>query len=224
MNELPDIAGITPAPDERRERSISGRTPSVSWSTIVLAVFLCCLMTCVVSVSVTVLGKENIVELLGVKQAPKKPDATELAVQELTSQVTLMAQALDDLEKKQTTLYDNVNANSFELDRVTLGISDLKKFSSGLELKIAQQQKEQKLAAAKKIVKTIPKPPVIIPVVLVSIRNQAGTSLVALRDGMDRSELLMPGDAWRGWTLLEANPTTKIARFTVNGQTQELRL
>jgi len=224
MNELPDIAGITPAPDERREKSMSRRMPSVSWSAIVLTVFLSCLMACVVSVSITVLGKENIVELLGVKQAPKKPDATALAVQELTSQLTLMAQALDDLEKKQTTLSENVDANTFELDKVKLGISDLKKFASGLELKIAQQQKEQKLEAAKKIVKTTPKPPAIIPVMLVSIRNQAGTSLVALRDGMDRSGLLMPGDTWRGWTLLEADPTTKIARFNVNGQTQELRL
>jgi len=159
MNELPDIAGITPAPDERREKSMSRRMPSVSWSAIVLTVFLSCLMACVVSVSITVLGKENIVELLGVKQAPKKPDATALAVQELTSQLTLMAQALDDLEKKQTTLSENVDANTFELDKVKLGISDLKKFASGLELKIAQQQKEQKLEAAKKSSKQLPNHP-----------------------------------------------------------------
>lgn len=224
MNELPDIAGIAPAADERREQRADNRAVSLSWNSILMAVFLSCLVTCAASVTITLVGKEKIAGLLGVKQAPEKPDATALAVQELTSQLTLMAQAFDDLEKMQTTLFGNVDANTFELDKVKLGISDLKKFSSGLELKIAQQQKEQKLAVAKKIVKTTPKPPAIIPVVLLSIRNQAGTSLVALRDGMDRSELLTPGDSWRGWTLLEANPTTKIARFNVNGQMQELRL
>jgi hypothetical protein len=125
---------------------------------------------------------------------------------------------------KQSELQENINAGNFATQKATQRLENLERFSSSLEQKIEQQKKVQQAAAAKPVVKAAPKPVPIIPVVLISIRNIAGTSYVSLRDGLDDSDLLMPGDTWRGWTLITADTATKSAIFTVAGKQQELRL
>jgi hypothetical protein len=123
-----------------------------------------------------------------------------------------------------STQADNLGS---DLDKLSLRVTNVERFSSDLEQKMAAQKKTQPIqvdARQKIITPAKPKAPVIIPLVLTSIRYQAGTPLVGVRDGLDQSELLMPGDSWRGWTLLDADPATRRARFKVAGTEQELRL
>lgn len=226
MNEFPDVPDLHAEPDESiRNRNISQRSnrKGFAWGglvTVVIAVLLAAL----VSVSVVLVGKDPIIALFGGTPDSQKPDPTKMAIEEVRGMVKLLADDMDALKLKQSELQEAINSGNFATQKTTQRLENLERFSSGLEQKIDQQKKIQQQEAAKKVVKAAPKPPPIIPVVLVSIRNISGTSYVSLRDGLDDSDLLMPGDSWRGWTLITADPMTKTAIFTVSGKQQELRL
>jgi hypothetical protein len=228
-SELPDLPGVTAEPNERArfERTKTRQSKGASTVALVTTGFVVLALAVVISGAFTLLGKDQLLMMVGAKLAEKRPDKTAIAIQELTAQLQLFSVSLDDLEKKHAELLLLVDTNTASIDKTTLRVTNIERFTSDLEKRIADHRKAQQMQAIeqkKKVAQTKPKPPAIIPVVLVSIRNQAGTPFVALRDGLDKSELLMPGDTWRGWTLLEASPMTKIARFKVNGQVQELRL
>ena len=227
--ELPDIEGIAAEPDARM---IAGGNKKMnaqgqSAAALVATGFIVLILAVVISGAFTLLGKDQLLVLLGAKSKEFQPDKTTLALQELGSQIQLFSQLVDELKQQQVALTASTDSASLDLTKLTQRVNNIERFTSDLEVRIAEHKKAQQLqvtAQKKQIAQAKPKPSPIIPVVLVSIRNQAGTPLVALRDGLDKSELLMPGDSWRGWTLLEANPSTKTARFKVAGNVQELRL
>ena len=228
-SELPDLPGVTSEQDEseRFEQAHKRQSQGVSTAALVTTGFVVLILAVAISGAFTLLGKNQLLMLVGAKAAEQRPDKTAIAIQELTSQLQLLSVSLDELKQKQAELVSLTDTNAFSIDKTTLRVTNIERFTSDLEKRIADHRKAQQAQAIeqkKKIAQAKLKPSAIIPVVLMSIRNQAGTPLVALRDGLDNSELLMPGDTWRGWTLLDANPMTKLARFKVNGQVQELRL
>jgi len=228
MNELPDVPGLHAEPDQRpldrNSRTVKQERTGSSRTAIIASVVLSVLFSGVVTLSGLLIGKQAILELFGVSAESKKPDPYLVAIDDVKGMVQILADDVDALKSKQSELQESINAASFTAERASQRLTTLERFSSDLEKKIAEQKKVQQVAAAKPIVKPVPKPAPVIPVVLVSIRNIAGTSYVSLRDGLDDSDLLMPGDTWRGWTLVTADPSSKTASFTVAGKPQELRL
>ncbi|QEY16071.1 MULTISPECIES: hypothetical protein [unclassified Cellvibrio] len=228
MNELPDVPGLHAEPDQRSsdrdERSVKKERTGSSRTAIIASVVLSVLFSGVVTLSGLLIGKQAILELFGVSAESKKPDPYLVAIDDVKGMVQILADDVDALKSKQSELQESINTASFTAERASQRLTTLERFSSDLEKKIAEQKKIQQVAAAKPIAKPVPKPAPVIPVVLVSIRNIAGTSYVSLRDGLDDSDLLMPGDSWRGWTLVAADPSSKTASFTVAGKPQELRL
>ncbi len=228
MNELPDVPGLHAEPDQRssdrNDPSVKKERTGSSRTAIIASVVLSVLFSGVVTLSGLLIGKQAILELFGVSAASKKPDPYLVAIDDVKGMVQILADDVDALKSKQSELTEALNTTSFTAERASQRLTALERFSSDLEKKIAEQKKIQQVAAAKPIAKPVPKPAPVIPVVLVSIRNIAGTSYVSLRDGLDDSDLLMPGDSWRGWTLVAADPSSKTASFTVAGKPQELRL
>lgn len=228
MNELPDVPGLHAEPDQRpldrNSRTVKQERTGSSRTAIIASVVLSVLFSGIVTLSGLLIGKQAILELFGVSAESKKPDPYFVAIDEVKGMVKILADDVDAFKSKQTELAEALNTTSFTAERASQRLTALEHFSSDLEKKIAEQKKIQQAAAAKPVVKQMPKPAPIIPVVLVSIRNIAGTSYVSLRDGLDNSDLLMPGDTWRGWTLVAADPSSKKASFTVAGKPQELRL
>jgi regulator of replication initiation timing len=226
--ELPDLPGITPEPELRSGSDRHKKTTrGLSSATVIASGFIVLILATAISATFTLLGKEQLMVWVGAKSEDSKPDKTTIAIQELSAQLQVFSRSLDEIKQKQTDLTSSVDTYAFEIDKTTVRLSNMERFASDLEKRIAEHKKAQQrqvAAQVNKVAQAKPKPAPIIPVVLISIRNQAGTPLVSLRDGLDKSELLMPGDSWRGWTLLDANPSSKIARFKVRDQVQELRL
>lgn len=227
-SELPDLPGITAEPELRSGVTNGAYTKRGSSSAAIFtSSFVVLVLAIVISGAFTVLGKDQLLVLVGAKSEESKPDKTAIAIQELSAQLQLFSQSLDEIKQKQEVFTSSVDANSFAIDKTALRVTNIERFTSDLEKRIAEHKRAQQIQTAaqkKQVTQAKPKPAPVIPVVLVSIRNQAGTTLVSLRDGLDKSDLLMPGDAWRGWTLIDADPSSKVARFKVNGQVQELRL
>ena len=227
--ELPDIT------DSENELSLhaESRPPrktnnGYSLAALMTTSFLTLLFAAGISLAFVVIGKDTLLLMVGVSvQEQKQPDKVTLLIEEQKAQLIQLSQLLDEAHTQLANLSGDVDANALNLNKVTLRVTTLETFTSGLETKIAEHQKAQQnqvAAPPKRFAQPKPKAIPVIPLVLLSIRSQSGTTLVALRDGFDTSELLIPGDSWHGWTLLEADPTTKIARFKVAGKVQELRL
>ena len=227
--ELPDIPGLRT--DENSRIDSDYRTPKrVSNGSSALSLFatgfIAVVAASAIAASLTLVGKDAMLAMVGVAPATKKEDVLAAAIKEQQSQLELLANSLDHAKQSLADLQAYADASAIDLNKLTQRVFNVERFSSDLEKKIGEQKKVQQIAVVQqqKAVAAKPKPAPIIPLTLVSIRTQAGTPLVALRDGLDKSELLMPGDSWRGWTFLDADAYRKSARFQVGGKVQELRL
>lgn len=228
-SELPDIPGINTEGESRLSEGYRKPTKVKTGYSIVSLVaigFLSVVVATGSALAVTLIGKNELLVMLGAQAETKKEDAIAKAIQEQKSQLELLANSLDHANQSLADLQAYADARTIDMNKLTQRVFNVERFSSDLEKKIADQKKAQQFAVVqqKKAVAAKPKPVPIVPLTLVSIRTQAGTPLVALRDGLDKSELLMPGDTWRGWRFLDADSFLKSARFQVDGKVQELRL
>lgn len=227
--ELPEIPGLNTDSESRigtSAHSSEKERAGYSMVSLVVTAFTAVILASAVAVYLTFTGRDAVLELLGVPPPEKKEVALAAAIHEQQTQLKLIADFLDDTKKDLAVLHADADSSTFNLNKVTQRVTNLERFSSDLEKKVADQKKAQQIAAEKKQASVVakPKPAPIIPLTLISIRTQAGVTLVALRDGLDKSDLLMPGDSWRGWTFLEADSAHKSARFQVAGKIQELQL
>lgn len=224
IQELPSIAAEPSAPVAPRRENV--KSIGLSLSVLLTSGFILLLLSGLISGAFTLIGKNQLMLWLGEQPKAAQPDKTAIAIEEMTSQLILFSQILDDMKLEQTRLKTAADNNDNGMVKLTQRVTNVERFTSELELRIVEQKKaSQKQVVVQPKPKPVkPKAETIIPLVLISIRNQAGTPLVALRDGLENSELLMPGDTWRGWTLLEANQSAKTARFRVAGREEELRL
>lgn len=226
--ELPELQNDIAERSSQRLRVRDNAAPTtLSITTLVIGALVVVLLGAAISGAFTLAGKEQLRQWMGIKPVAPQPDPTAIAVQALGAQLAQLSQLLDNVKHMQLGLSTQANNLGTDLDKLSLRVTNIERFASNLEQKMAAQKKAQPIqvgAQPKKITPTQPKAPAIIPLVLTSIRYQAGTPLVGVRDGLDQSELLMPGDSWRGWTLLDADPATRRARFKVAGTEQELRL
>lgn len=227
-SELPDIPGVSAspeariAPDYRKPKAVKG----YSLAAVLLASFFTLMLAVGASLAMTIMGKNAVLGLFGVQPKPKEPDRVAIALEDHRNQLEQLSGLIESTKESLAQLRSQTDSKAFDLEKLTQRVTTVERFAAGLDQKIESQKKAQQALAqqAKKIVPAKPKPAPIIPVVLVSVRNQGGVPLVSLREGMDTSELLMPGDSWRGWRLLDANPGSKSARFQVAGKVQELYL
>jgi hypothetical protein len=178
------------------------------------------------ALAITFIGKAQILEWFGVAPQNEAPNKVAIAINEQKTQLQELSNLLDAAKKEFADLQALANTSEFEVNKLTLRVTNIERFASDLEQRLEQQKKAaQTIVQRPKRTQAVkPKSAPIIPVILVSIRNQAGTSLVSLRDGIDQSELLMPGDAWRGWRFLDVMPSGRSARFQVADKIQELSL
>jgi TolA-binding protein len=228
VTELPDIPGVSASPEARI--ALEYRRPKAkagySLATVLLVAVFTLLLAVGASMAMTVMGKDAVLGLFGVQPKAKEPDRVAIALEDHRVQLEQLSGLIENTRDSLAELRSHTDSKAFDLEKLTQRVTTVERFAAGLDQKIADQKKAQQALAqqAKKAVPAKPKPAPIIPVVLVSVRNQGGVPLVSLREGMDTSELLMPGDSWRGWRLLDANPGSKSARFQVAGQVQELYL
>lgn len=227
--ELPDIPGLST--DENSRMTSDYRAPKrasngASALSLFATGFIAVVAASAIAASLTLVGKDAILAMVGVAPAQKKEDVLAAAIEEQQGNLQLLAQSLDEAKAELKRLSESVNSGEFAVSKLEQRVTTVERFASSLDLKIGEQKKAQQIAVVqqKKAVAAKPKAAPIIPLTLVSIRTQAGMPLVALRDGLDKSELLMPGDSWRGWTFLDADAYHKSARFQVGGKVQELRL
>lgn len=230
-NELPDIPGLS-ADDTSRLGTEDQHRTSVSrsgYSGVALFVtgLICIVVATIAGILIPVIARDTLMVKLGAAPEVALEVKMNAALDEQKMVIEELNQRLVKLDEALGTLTESNNAASFEVSKVSQRVTTIERFTSELENRIAEHRKKQQaemVQQQKKVAAAKPKPAPIIPLVLVSIRAQAGTSLVALRDGLDRSDLLMPGDSWRGWTLLDADVAAKKARFQVAGKIQELTL
>lgn len=221
MQELPDIV----LPDEpvvtsARAGSERSRTARAGlW----LPVFVAVIVSTIIALGIALAGRDTLLSFfvpMTAKPDPYQPrfDAIRADIDALKVELVAVQSLLNN---QQSIAHDE----AFEQDKLAQRVTVIERFATDLEQKIKKHQAAQaQQATQKKVVVKAPKPAPVIPPVLVSIRNVAGVSYVALRDGLDSSNLLMPGDSWRGWTLIEADPARKVATFSFQGATRELSL
>lgn len=230
-NELPDIPGLS-ADDTSRLGTEDKHRTNVSrsgYSGVALFVtgLICIVVATIAGILIPVIARDTLMVKLGAAPEVALEVKMNAALDEQKMVIEELNQRLVKLDEALSNLTESNNAASFEVSKVSQRVTTIERFTSDLENRIAEHRKKQQaemVQQQKKVAAAKPKPAPIIPLVLVSIRAQAGTSLVALRDGLDRSDLLMPGDSWRGWTLLDADVAAKKARFQVAGKIQELTL
>lgn len=228
-SELPDIPEFNTQNESRliAESKHSAKMRAVhSMMSLVVTVFVSVILASGAALAVTFIGKTQFLELFGVAVKTKAPNTLAIAIDEHKTQLQELTNLLDAAKKELAELHTLANTSEFEMNKLTLRVTNIERFASDLEQKLEQQKKSQhaNVNLPKKTQPIKPKPVPIIPIVLISIRNQAGTSLVSLRDGLDQSELLMPGDTWRGWRFLDVMPSGRSARFQVADKIQELSL
>lgn len=224
MNELPNIDGLQADPESavipRRE---SSRVPARSSSNMLVGIAAASVLSAIISTVITLTGKETILQTFGAKPAPNPTAQLAVSLQEVKDQVAKLNEDFEGLRQAQSNVKAEFENAKFKDDKLTTRIENLERFASNLEVRL-EQQKKQVVQAQKTQVKPQPKPQPVIPISLVSIRNMSGTAYVSVKDGLENSGLLMPGDAWHGWTFIDADPSNKVAMFMVNGTRQELRL
>lgn len=126
--------------------------------------------------------------------------------------------------QKQLAVLRGDNAQAMELlGRLEGRVTDL--------AKAFERREEERKAVAKaphvprpKPAKASPPPAKVQPAELVSISSFGGMASVTLKVGTDVSDLMMPGDRFRDWEFVSADPRARMAVFEVAGQTRELRL
>ncbi|HWV14886.1 MAG TPA: hypothetical protein VN030_05585 [Cellvibrio sp.] len=224
MNKLPNIEGLQADPDAavipRRETI---KSQSKSSSTMLGGLVVAIVLSTVISMAITWAGRDVILQTFGGKPAPNPVAQLSGSFREIKDQTAKLSEDFDSLRQAQSAMKSELADIAFKNDKTTIRIENLERFASSLESQI-EQQKKQVVQAKKTQVKPQPKPQPIIPISLVSIRNMSGTPYVSVRDGLENSGLMMPGDVWHGWTLIDADPMNRTAMFMFNGSHQELRL
>lgn len=222
MQELPDIPMSAEAQVPNRPMQ-SGRSsfPAASIGFAVISSFI----TLAICVGMVMKGSDSIKSLFGVKAEPRSNPLV-MAIEEVKAAQIRLSAEIDSLKESLVKAKSSMDDQSFASSKLETRTMNLERFVTALEDKIKEQKKQAVVVQKEKEKAVIAKVQAekLLPLILLSIRQQAGVPLVALRDGMETSELLMPGDSWRGWTFVDADPRTKIARFQVNGKPQELRL
>lgn len=223
MKELPDIELDTSS--ERispRAESKGDRTQGFVRSFFLM--FITIVLSALIAAGITLVGREPVRALFGLTGS-EKPDPYKQQLAQIESELSSLRGQLNTLVTDLSTQSASVSEQAFEQDKLEKRLTVVERFSSDLEQKIKKQQAAQaELVVKKKVVTAKPKPAPVIPPILMSIRNISGVSYVALREGLDASELLMPGDTWKGWTFVDADPVRKVARFRYQNQMQELWL
>lgn len=223
MKELPDIELDTSSErSSPKMESLGYRNPG--YARAFLMAFVTFLVSALIAMGITLVGRESILGLFGMAPS-EKPDPYEQRMVMIEAEMTSLKSELNTLRTDMRTQSENAGTQAFEQGKLENRLTVVERFTSDLEQKIKKHQAAQaELVVKKKVVSAKPKPAPVIPPILMSIRNISGVAYVALREGLDASELLMPGDTWKGWTFVDADPVRKVARFRYQDKIQELWL
>lgn len=245
MNQLPDIPGDVQEVDFRlddinsestKQRSRDSRTVRKGYSFIALIIvsLISVALSAVITIVLVITGKDTLLQWYGIAPAVPQSHINAQAIDALTTNATrvdaeleTVREGLDALVATLSTLRTGAEALSDRIDQSFARIDTLKDDVAAKLEKIKEDAEAEKKARAARTVSLAPRPAAstpAVPVTLISVRNSAGTPLAALREGMNKSHLLMPGETWNGWTLLDANPANRSATFSVSGAIKELYL
>ncbi len=223
MQELPDIdiqerepIMATPARGDDRKRH------TAAW----LSGFVAILLSAAIAAGITLTGRDRILSAFG-SSPSKQPDPYQQHVEAINAQLSALRTTLDNVQRSLNSETENANAQAFEQSKIEQRLTVIERFVTDLEQQVKKHQTATapvRKPAPKKTVVTKPKPAPVIPPVLVSIRNISGVTYVALRDGLNESDLLMPGDTWKGWTFVDADHFRKVATFRYQGSVHQLSL
>jgi hypothetical protein len=222
MQELPDIE-TTEEGDRSPIRAL--RTDySAGNARIWLFGFIAILLSTAIAASITLIGRDSIISIFS-QSTQEKPDPYQKKFDAVNAELLALKTGLDSVQRSLERETENVSTQAFEQSKIEQRLTVVERFASDLEQTIKKQQMAQaRQPAQKNVVVAKPKPAPVIPPVLISIRNISGVTYVALRDGLNESELLMPGDTWKGWTFLDADHFRKVATFRYQGTVRELAL
>jgi Skp family chaperone for outer membrane proteins len=222
MQELPDIdlvedrKPILPQP--------SGADDSKRTAGAWLSAFVAIVLSAAIAVGITLTGRDRILSAFG-SSLPKQPDPYQQHFDAINAALSAMKTDLDSVQRSLKSETENASAHAFEQSKIEQRLTVIERFATDLEQRVKTHQAATvRQPAPKKPVVAKPKPAPVIPPVLVSIRNISGVTYVALRDGLDESDLLMPGDTWKGWTFIEADHFRKVATFRYQDSVRELAL
>lgn len=245
MKQLPDIPGDVQEVDFRlddmdtevpQQSSYNTRKPNKGYSllSLISVSVLSVVLSAVISIACVIAGRDTLLQWYGIAPAIPQSQINAQAINGLTanaSRVDAELQAFreghDALLTTLATMRSGAEALSARVDQSVSQIDALKDNVATQLGKIREDAEAEKKARAAQSVRPAARPAVstpAVPVTLISVRNSAGTPLAALREGLSTSHLLMPGETWNGWTLIDANPAKRSATFSVSGAIKELYL
>lgn len=206
------------------EPTIAKRTTKKSGvnSGLLLTVFFSILFSVVVSVSLVLVGKDNVLAVFGIKPEAKPdpliPIREEIAKQQ-TELLALQKSLQEEVSIIKSTIGENAKAGELLTNRIIVIEKSIATYRNDLEAKIANQEKIITTQKAKVTAK--PKEP-LHPISIVSIRGWGNSGFVSIKQGLDYSDLLAIGDTWRGWQLVDVDTEARKATFLYQGQTKVL--
>lgn len=189
---------------------------------LLLTVFFCVLLSAGVSVSILLIGKDNVLSVFGVKPEvkpdPLVPIRNEIAKQQ--AEILSIQQNLQDqVEDLKVVIANNNKTSELLTNRIMVIEKSVATYRNDLEKKIASQEKV--ITTHKTKVAAKPKEP-LHPISIVSIRGWGNAGFVSVKQGLDYSDLLSIGDSWRGWQLVDVDTEGRKATFVYQGQTKVL--
>ena len=222
MQELPDIE--TTEEGARSPIGASRTDDNTGNARIWLFGFIAILLSTAIAASITLIGRDSIISIFS-QSTQEKPDPYQKQFDAVNAALLALKTDLDNVQRALKSETENASAQIFEQSKIEQRLTVVERFASDLEQTIKKQQMAQaRQPVQKNVVVAKPKPVPVIPPVLISIRSISGVTYVALRDGLNESELLMPGDTWKGWTFLDADHFRKVATFRYQGTVRELTL
>jgi hypothetical protein len=229
QDELPDFPNDNTdriVPTEKRNSVVEkSGVPNV-----ILIIFLSVTLSTLISGSLIFSDKEkiteNVLSVFGIKpeqkQDPLLPvnNRIDQLVTEQQRDYDSLKTELSDLKKALT---DTDASREILTHRIVAIEKNVATFRNETIKKFEAQKNTIAIQRAKAVAATKPKE-VVNLVTIVSIRGWGNAGFVTLKEGLDYSDLLAVGDAWRGWTLLSVDANARKAIFSINGHTKELVL
>ena len=146
------------------------------------------------------------------------------ALEQLESRVGAIESDLKSLHSKQDQQFTQLENLRAETVTLKTEISGYDSSITSLSSRVEKLDKRLRLAAKPAAPKKPEAAPLPSAVALVSVRSYSGKVGITLRQNSEYSPMVLVGQSWRGWTLLNADPTSRQALVSASGRTQTLSL
>ncbi len=146
------------------------------------------------------------------------------ALEQLESRVGAIESDLKSLHSKQDQQFTQLENLRAETVTLKTELSSYDSSINGLSARMEKLDKRLRLATRPATPKKPEAAPLPSAVALVSVRSYSGKVGITLRQNSEYSPMVLVGQSWRGWTLLNADPSSRQALVSASGRTQTLSL